>query len=83
MDTNTSTKRSGVVQTWFVHRRYGFIVVPPPPGSIKQEKFYFHASRVQSGIPYPGAKVLFDVNPFKEGEYPGAINVEVIEGESR
>jgi cold shock CspA family protein len=69
-------KYEGTVSVFITRRKVGFIIGPAPDFT----RVFFHASNIVSGRPYVGAKVLYDIDPIREGVNPGAINVEITEG---
>ena len=71
-------KQSGFIRTWIASRGFGFIVVPSK--NRVPAKYYLHASKISSGVPFVGAEVLFDVAPILEGELASAIEVEIVTG---
>lgn len=74
---STDAKHTGTISNWVWDRGFGFIL---EINNTVQTKYYLHISRVTSGTPALGAKVLFDVAPKNEGRLPSAVNVEIVGG---
>jgi cold shock CspA family protein len=73
-----SSKKSGVIKSWHVEKRFGIIRVGNEP-SI--ERYFFPFSQITSGTPTPAAgqavSFLVSDRPVKPGQLPVAIAVDI------
>jgi cold shock CspA family protein len=74
-----SKEMEGKLSVWVSSRNFGFVT---RKSNNAVERYFLHKSRIESGVPQVGAKVLFNVSPIVEGENPCAIEA-VIEGGSK
>jgi cold shock CspA family protein len=65
-------KYEGTVSVWINSRNFGFIV------DAQYQRLFLHRSKILSGKPFVGAKVLYDIAPEREGANFSAVNVEVL-----
>jgi cold shock CspA family protein len=71
-------KQQGIIVNFSFKKGYGYIEAKR---GDKIEYFFLHTANVQKGIDYlgVGAEVLFYIGaPRKEGQYPVALNIEVL-----
>jgi cold shock CspA family protein len=70
----TVDKLQGIISMYLPDRGFGFLIV----GQGKDiKKYFFHITRVVSGVPAIGAIATFSVHPIQEGKLPSAVDVEV------
>jgi cold shock CspA family protein len=70
----SAVKLTGVIQTYFPGRKYGFVAASD--GSIR----FFHESNFTSGVPHLGDKIEFELgDPIRLGKQEQATNIVVIE----
>jgi cold shock CspA family protein len=67
----------GIVAVWLHDRGFGFIVTE----GHNVQKFFFHFSRVTKGAGSlaVGAKVVFSINPIRDGKNLSAVDIEVLD----
>jgi cold shock CspA family protein len=68
----------GSISVWINGKNFGFIVTDG-----ESQRLFLHRSKIKSGQPAVGAKVVFDISPLREGANPSAINVEIVGQEVR
>jgi hypothetical protein len=67
-------KYEGTISVYIARRKFGFIMGDAPDFT----RYFFHATQVKVGKPYVGAKVLYDIDPIREGANPSAISVVIL-----
>lgn len=71
-------RHEGTISVWIHGKNFGFISADD--GSAR---LFLHRSKIKSGLPAVGAKVLYDISPICEGANPSALNVEIVDGGAR
>ena len=72
----TKQKHQGYITAYLPNRGFGFLASSDPDNTTR---FFFHISRITSGIPKIGAEASFAILPVREGNCPSAIDVEIVD----